>query len=80
MADSKDTKEQDIQDLVLARLKSIPSGVELAIGDLGAFTINELEQHIRDNDEIGRMYIETQLSYLRSLGDLPFDDENISHN
>lgn len=80
MVDSKETENKDIQDLILARLKLIPSGVELAIGDLGTFTVEELRQHITSNDEIGQMYIETEMNYLRSLGDLPLSYESLSNN
>lgn len=70
--------EKEIEELVIARLKSIPEGLELAVGDKGSFSTEELMKHVRDNDDIGKMYIETQLDYLRSLNNLPLDDEGLS--
>ncbi len=70
--------EKEIEELVIARLKSIPEGLELAVGDKGSFSTKELMKHVRDNDDIGKMYIETQLDYLRSLNNLPLDDERLS--
>lgn len=69
--------EKDIQDLVIARLNTIPENLELAVGNEGSFTVKQLIEHVRDNDEIGGMYIKSQLEYLRSLNNLPTDDERL---
>lgn len=72
--------EKDIEELVIARLKSMPENLELAVGDERSLTIQDLIKHVRENDEIGKMYIESQLEYLRSLNDLPISNERISDN
>ena len=61
----------DIINLVIARLKTIPSNVELSVGNEGSFSINELIERVRKQDDIGKKMIEVQLAYLRSLGKLP---------
>lgn len=61
----------DIINLVIARLETIPSNIELSIGNEGSFTIRELISRVREQDEIGTKMIEMQLNYLRSLGRLP---------
>lgn len=66
-----DELEKDIEELVVARLKSMPENLELAVGNEGGLTIEDLIRHVRENDEIGKMYIKTQLEYIRSLNDLP---------
>lgn len=56
-----------IRDLVIARLKSLPSGRKIALGSVGEFTKDELVNKIEDGDEVGKKIIEIQLEYLRSL-------------
>lgn len=61
----------DIINLVIARLETIPSNVELSIGNEGSFSVNEIMESVRKQDDIGKKMIEMQLAYLRSLGKLP---------
>ncbi len=56
-----------IRDLVIARLKSLPSGRKIALGSVGEFTRDELVNKVEDGDEVGKKIIEIQLEYLRSL-------------
>ena len=62
---------EDIINLVIARLETIPSNVELSVGNEGSFSIEELMDRVRKQDDIGKKMIEMQLAYLRSLGKLP---------
>ena len=62
---------EDIINLVIARLETIPSNIELSVGNEGSFSINDLIERVKKQDEIGKKMIEMQLAYLRSLGRLP---------
>jgi hypothetical protein len=62
---------EDIINLVIARLETIPSNIELSVGNEGSFSIDELIERVKKQDEIGKKMIEMQLAYLRSLGKLP---------
>ncbi|MBI2462854.1 MAG: hypothetical protein HYV65_01310 [Candidatus Spechtbacteria bacterium] len=63
---------EDIINLVIARLKTIPANVEISIGgDGSSFTISELIEKVEKQDDIGKKMIEMQMAYLRSLGKLP---------
>jgi len=62
---------EDIKNLVIARLETIPSNVEISIGGDGSFTVSDLIEKVRKQDDIGKKMIEIQLAYLRSLGKLP---------
>ncbi|MEK7510006.1 MAG: hypothetical protein AAB567_00395 [Patescibacteria group bacterium] len=73
-----DQEREIIEALIIARLKTMPQNLELAVGDEGSFSIEQLIKHVRENDEIGKRYIENQLEYLRSLNNLPTDDERLS--
>lgn len=71
--------DKEIVDLVVARLETIPSNVNLSVGDEGSFTIDELIEKVKSGDEIGKKVIELHLNFLRSLGNLPLE-ENVSTN
>lgn len=62
---------EDITNLVIARLETIPSNIELSVGGDGSFTVSELIERVKKQDDIGRKMIEMQLAYLRSLNRLP---------
>ena len=49
--DSKNISE-DIINLVVARLKTIPPNIELSIGNEGSFTIDELIKRVMEQDDM----------------------------
>ncbi len=62
---------EDIIKLVITRLESIPRNVEISIGDIGSiggtYSIEQLIDSVRKQDELGLKMIEVQMTYLRSL-------------
>lgn len=72
---------EDIKNLVIARLETIPANVEISIGGEGSFTIKDLIERVRRQDDVGKKITEMQLAYLRSLGKLPTQElKNASAN
>ena len=69
----KERNSEDIINLVVARLESMPTNVSVSIGggDNDGYTIKELIEKVRKQDEIGQKMIEMQLNYIRSLGKSP---------
>ena len=65
---------EDIKQLVIERLRRIPSGKKISIGSERDYTSEELIKFIKNNDKIGDKIIEMQLEYLRSLKDLLAQD------
>ena len=65
---------EDIMNLVIARLETIPSNIELSVGNEGSFSVEELIEKVKKQDDIGKKMIEMQLAYLRSLSKLPTQD------
>lgn len=58
----------ELKKLVLWRLEiEVPSNFKLSIGNKGTFTKEELKQHIEKGDEIGRIYVDTQLKFMKAL-------------
>ncbi len=68
-----------IRELVIARLKSLPSGKKISIGSHGEFNSKELIERIQEGDEIGKKVIEIQLEYLRSLKAILSEDPHAHH-
>lgn len=67
--------EKDIINLVIERLKTVPDTASLSIGERGSFSVEEMIDHVRENNDTGKQIIETQLEYIRSLKDLPVTTE-----
>jgi len=59
--------EQEIIDLVVARLQNLPSDKEISIGSSGEFTKEKLIEHVKEADEIGKKMIDIEMEFLRSL-------------
>jgi hypothetical protein len=63
---------QDIINLVIARLKTIPSNANLSVGnDIEPMSVDTLIEEVKKQSEIGKKLVESQLFFLRSLQDLP---------
>lgn len=58
---------QEMRDLVVARLKTLPTDREISIGADGEFTKEQLIEHVEKEDEIGLKMIEVEMSFLRAL-------------
>lgn len=58
---------QEIKELVITRLKSMPENQKVSIGNLGEFDKYELIEHVKKEDNIGKKVMEIQLHYLQAL-------------
>lgn len=58
---------QEIRNLVIARLELYPGKRKIFIGGHGSFTRDELIEKVRHHDSVGKKIIEVQLNYLRSF-------------
>ncbi len=75
MSNNKKTKKksstitvaEDIKELVKARLSTLPRNVSVSIGSEGAFSRDELIEHVEREDEIGEKMIQVDMEFLRSL-------------
>lgn len=70
---TQDQKSDELINLVVARLESMPANISVSIGgtDKGSYTIKELVERVKKQDEVGQKMIEMQLNYIRSLGKSP---------
>jgi hypothetical protein len=68
--------DQDIINLVIARLQVVPGDAQLSVGgnESSALNVKDLIEEVKNQTEIGKKIIEMQLFYLRSLKDLPIEE------
>ena len=57
----------DFQQLVYARLQSLPKGYTMSIGDKGTITKEEALEHVKADDEIGKIIIQIDRNYFNML-------------
>jgi hypothetical protein len=72
--------EQDIKELVIARLQTLPEGKELSMGASGDFTKEALIEHVQAGDEIGQRIIDVEMTFLRALKDGIFYDHDTARH
>lgn len=72
--------EKEIIDLVVARLQNLPSSKEISIGSSGEFTKDQLIEHVKKNDEIGKKMIAIEMDFLRSMKEGIFCEQYSASN
>lgn len=65
-----DKTDKIIQKIILARVSTMPNNIGVSIGSNGEFSKDEILEHIKKDDQIGKKFIEVQMSYLQSLKNL----------
>jgi len=60
------TNEQ-VKELVIARLDAMPSNYKLSIGSSGTFTIQQLIQSVKADDQVGKQVVAMQLNFIKAL-------------
>ncbi len=58
---------EEMKELVIARLDTLPSGKKISIGNYGEFTKDEIIQHIRKGDSVGNKMIEIEMEFIRAI-------------
>jgi hypothetical protein len=59
--------DKDFQQLVIARLRTMPADVVISIGDEGDLTREELLEHVNKHDSIGSQMIDIEKRYFNAL-------------
>ena len=79
MEESKNNQNQeinnDIKELVIARIDLLPSNVKVSIGSEGEFNKSELIESVKRGDAVGQQIVKMELSFLRALKDGVLLDE-----
>lgn len=66
--------EEEIKELVITRLEVLPLNKKISIGSSGEFNREELIDHVKRGDEIGKKMVEIELSFLRALKEGLFNE------
>jgi len=69
-------ENEEMKELVIARLKTMRGDKKLSIGSAGDFTRDELIELVEKGDEVGKKIIEVQMEYLRLLKEGIFYERN----
>jgi len=64
---TREIDNQDIKNLVIARLNVMPKEVKISIGEDGEHAVSDLIGHVKNGDEIGEKLVRIQMDYLRFL-------------
>ena len=68
---AKERIDPELKEIVIQRLLStkLPENIKLSVGSLSEkpMSMNELVEHVREEDEIGMTVMDMQLNYLRAL-------------
>lgn len=59
--------DEEIRNLVIARLSVLSPDTIKSIGDEGVFSRDELIQHVKNGDKIGQTIKEIEMEWLRAM-------------
>ncbi|HBL39684.1 TPA: hypothetical protein DDZ10_03375 [Candidatus Uhrbacteria bacterium] len=61
------TLEDEIRQIVLARLETLPEDTGMSIGFAGELNKQELISHVKNGDMIGQTIIDAEMQFLQAL-------------
>ena len=62
-------REAEMIELVLLRLMSMPDTIQMHIGSNDrALDKEELIKHVKKQDELGKMFVQLQIEYIKKIG------------
>lgn len=74
----KEKNKEEIKELVIARLQTLPDSKGVSIGSAGNFTKADLIRHVESDDAVGKKIIEVEMNFLRALKEGIFYGKDIS--
>lgn len=72
--------DDEVKNLVVARLETLPDGAVISIGSGQELTKEEVIQSVRDGNEAGQKMMEIEMSFLQGLKDGILYDETLAFN
>jgi hypothetical protein len=67
MSEENMATNEQVKELVIARLDAMPSNYKLSIGSSGTFTIQQLIQSVKADDQVGKQVVAMQLNFIKAL-------------
>jgi len=65
--EKEDKRNDEIKELVLARLNVMPPNYKLSVGNKGTFTKDQLIESVKKGDEIGQQIVLIQMNFIKAL-------------
>lgn len=62
-------ENEEIKRLVLMRLETMPENIRISLGSEGNLGKSDLIRHVKEEDSLGKLFMQVQLEYLRSMKD-----------
>ena len=59
--------EEEIKQLVIERIKTLPEKTGISVGSRGDFSKDELIASVERGDDVGQKIVEIELNFLRGL-------------
>ncbi|HIH15564.1 MAG: hypothetical protein QT08_C0020G0033 [archaeon GW2011_AR17] len=59
--------QEAMKKLVLARLEMLPNNKKMSIGSSGEFSRDEMIEHVKKGDALGKKIIEIEMEFLQAL-------------
>lgn len=59
--------DEDVRQLVIARLKAASSNFKVSIGGEGEFSQEDLIKNVEEGTDVGQKIVDIQMEYLRDL-------------
>jgi len=66
---SENSNDNEIRNLVMTRLETLPSDAVVSLGSNGEFTKDQIIESVRRGDENGKKMIEIEMAFLQGLKD-----------
>ncbi|OGI64841.1 hypothetical protein A3H53_04675 [Candidatus Nomurabacteria bacterium RIFCSPLOWO2_02_FULL_40_10] len=66
---SENGNNNEIKNLVMTRLETLPSDAVVSLGSSGEFTKDQIIESVRRGDENGKKMIEIEMTFLQGLKD-----------
>ncbi len=58
---------QEMKEVVIMRIESMPSNLRLSIGNNKSLTKEEMIKHVREEDDTGRQIINSHISFMKAI-------------
>lgn len=63
----QEKNNEDLKELVLARIGVMPSNFKLSIGSFGTFTKDEMISSVEKGDSVGKQIVQMQMNFINAL-------------
>ncbi len=63
----KEEIRNELKETIIIRIEALPSNLKLSIGGGNSLTKDEMIEHVKKEDEIGKQIINSHLSFMKAI-------------